>query len=382
MKKLPGAELPSTSRDQDSGQSTRKRNKHNLPVLLDVHADRLCIWQSTTLDDVKALAESQLASQDQLTRKADGASSDNLQDFCVDVILPFFSARLPELCDSINRKLGGPTMKSPAPARLSKPVAPPKSRPGAPARKSASSRRDKEKTLERVLSDERLRRSVLRGPVDAFALMSASFACSKDCKADKKALVEAELKDAISALKRPNRALAGKEIVEDAERRLITGVSQLKRLKKGGRVSSVPSVQVKATPVNNRFKDVIAAENQLPRVQQEVVRDEYRPSSSSIVPSSTAARKLVNIFSSGAPVRPSGDSVEEPLGVAGGNKVPTSSPGIDSMLFETPLKPRSSKATIKDNQMAQKAILGPLENKRDIYQDLGWDGHDDIDDLA
>lgn len=178
----------------------------------------------------------------------------------------------------------------------------------------------------------------------------------------------------------------------------------------------MPSVQVKATPVNNRFKDVIAAENQLPRVQQEVVRDEYRPSSSSIVPSSTAARKLVNIFSSGAPVRPSGDSVEgtpakppsdlippprprshwdvvppsspivarktEPLGVAGGNKVPTSSPGIDSMLFETPLKPRSSKATIKDNQMAQKAILGPLENKRDIYQDLGWDGHDDIDDLA
>lgn len=98
---LPGAELPSTSRDQDSGQSTRKRNKHNLPVLLDVHADRLCIWQSTTLDDVKALAESQLASQDQLTRKADGASSDNLQDFCVDVILPLYAPTRRLLMDHI-----------------------------------------------------------------------------------------------------------------------------------------------------------------------------------------------------------------------------------------------------------------------------------------
>ncbi len=46
---------------------------------------------------------------------------------------------------------------------------------------------------------------------------------SDDTKAQKKAMVEAELHDAICALKRPNRVLAGKSLVEAAERRLFRG---------------------------------------------------------------------------------------------------------------------------------------------------------------
>ena len=38
-------------------------------------------------------------------------------------------------------------------------------------------------------------------------------------KAKKQAMIEAELRDAISALKRPNRELAGKSMVETAEKR-------------------------------------------------------------------------------------------------------------------------------------------------------------------
>lgn len=46
-----------------------------------------------------------------------------------------------------------------------------------------------------------------------------SFASNMSSKAKTKANVEAELKEAIAALKKPNRELAGKAIVETAERR-------------------------------------------------------------------------------------------------------------------------------------------------------------------
>lgn len=84
---LPGMETQAPSREASQEPSAKKRNKHNLPVLLDVHADRLCIWQSTTLDEVKAVAESQ-----PLTAGPEGelerANSNPLRDFCVDVIVP------------------------------------------------------------------------------------------------------------------------------------------------------------------------------------------------------------------------------------------------------------------------------------------------------
>jgi DNA replication regulator SLD3 len=66
----------------------KKRSKHNFPVLLDVHADRLCIWQSTTPDEMKALGETQVHSQGHAADKSDRANSDPLKDFCVDIILP------------------------------------------------------------------------------------------------------------------------------------------------------------------------------------------------------------------------------------------------------------------------------------------------------
>lgn len=254
-----------------------------------------------------------------------------------------FSARLPDLCDSISRKLGGPVIKAPASA---KPASQSKPKPGAPAKKSTASRKGREKTLERVLSNERMRRSLSRGPTDAIALMrsasattipglkretsetllgmvpkkqpapvkerssnlfsrAASQSSVEDEKAKKKASLEAELKDAISALKKPNRALAGKAIVEDAEKRTSSSLSQLKKARKPTRISSVPTVQVKATPANNRFRDAMPAHE--PRVPglslPEIITDEMDaiPSSSSVVPSSTAPKRVaMNILDSPA----------------------------------------------------------------------------------
>ena len=54
---LPGLES-NTPLKQPGTENPKKRKKQDFPVLLDLHADRLCIWQSTTSEDVVALAES------------------------------------------------------------------------------------------------------------------------------------------------------------------------------------------------------------------------------------------------------------------------------------------------------------------------------------
>jgi DNA replication regulator SLD3 len=85
---LPGAESQKQEQSMAPPPPPKKRNKHNLPVLIDVHADRLTIWQSTASDEQLLLEDSQVSrgpgdGQDQQT-----ASSEPLKDFCVDVILP------------------------------------------------------------------------------------------------------------------------------------------------------------------------------------------------------------------------------------------------------------------------------------------------------
>lgn len=178
-----------------------------------------------------------------------------------------FSARLPDLCLSLNRKLGGPVVATPGRPRLSKSTSSSRvqSRPGAATKRPIPVK--PRQSLQQVLIDERERRSVSRGPSRAISLMrSASIPGLKreasepvslsniplaetqssqatrpgllntkrfsqrevdlssvigdgNPKAKRQANIEAELKDAISALKRPNRELAGKVLAESAEQR-------------------------------------------------------------------------------------------------------------------------------------------------------------------
>ncbi|KAK3397778.1 DNA replication regulator SLD3-domain-containing protein [Sordaria brevicollis] len=328
---LPGMETQETLGSSKPEAGKKKTKTSNLPLLLDMHADRLCIWQSTTLDEVKALTEPQPSAGEQ-EGPAENNDSDPLRDFCVDIIVPFFSARLPELCDSINRKLGGPVIQ--APKEKAKTATSSKPKPGAPAKRVSATKKENERTLQRVLSTERMRRSVSRGPSGTIALLRSASATAipglkregsepllgmipkseavavkeknvsifsrsagslpnnEEAKAKKKARVEAELKEAISALKKPNRALAGKEIVEEAERRTAQPKSKLN--KKQPRAAGV---QIKATPANNRFKDVFAKEPQ--PLQPDHLFEEDGPaipSSASVVPASTLPRKFTNVF--------------------------------------------------------------------------------------
>lgn len=83
---LPG--LPKDSPAPDNAKELpKKRNKHNFPLLLDVHADRLSIWQSTSLDEIRIMDDSQ--SGGAVTMEKHGKSdTDPLKDFCIEIIVP------------------------------------------------------------------------------------------------------------------------------------------------------------------------------------------------------------------------------------------------------------------------------------------------------
>ncbi|KAG6215186.1 hypothetical protein E4U34_005754 [Claviceps purpurea] len=300
---LPGAE-PQAVLETSITPPVKKRNKHNLPVLVDVHADRLTIWQSTASDEQLLLGDTQPSQVSADGCSQQKASSEPLRDFCVDIIVPFFSARLPELCDGINRKLGGPVIVTPIQSKSTRRSSGKREqqRPGAAATKRPFPPSDR-RTLQRALSTEQMhRRSVSRGPGNAIALMrsatstnlrgvkregseplslkdlprrdslsllgrprqsSSSFTHSngirnslQDIKADKKALVEAELKDAISALRKPNRGVVGIAMAEADEVKAAASQSA-KKTRRTARSTLAPSIQVEATPANNRFKDAL-----------------------------------------------------------------------------------------------------------------------------
>lgn len=187
-----------------------------------------------------------------------------------------YSSRLPDRCAIINRKLGGPIIVSPPkPRQLSKSA----SFSGAVSRPGAATKRPvpikPQRSLQQILSDEREREhkrrsvSISRAPSlmrsvtapsaqgfkregsEALSLSGipaaesqsnstsrggilnskrftqrevdlSSLASITSLKAKKKASIDAELKEAISALKKPNRELAGKALAETAEKRSAT----------------------------------------------------------------------------------------------------------------------------------------------------------------
>lgn len=255
---LPGA----TQSQQDSmaPPPSKKRNKHNLSSLIDAHTDRLTIWQSIASDAQILLQDSQVPTP---TIDADqqAASSEPLKDFCVDVLVPFFSSRLPETCDSLSRKLGGPIIVSPpkpkSKSRSLKRTSSQTQKPGAATRRAAP--KQEPRTLERALSfEQQNRRSISRAPSAIAEMMrtstklpgikrensdsdlrdmsqrpssrsslsrSASTADLKEDRTGKKARLEAELKDAISSIRKPNREVVGRAMTEAAQRKVSTALS-------------------------------------------------------------------------------------------------------------------------------------------------------------
>ncbi|CAI6054097.1 unnamed protein product [Clonostachys chloroleuca] len=424
----------------------KKRNKHNLSVLIDVHADRLTIWQSTASEEQLLFEDSQQSTPQSQTPNSK-SSQEPLRDFCVDVIMPFYMARLPQLCDSLNRKLGGPlTMSQSKPRSLKRHSSKQELKPGAVTKRTA--RHKEPRTLERALSYDQQRRSMSRGPNNALALMrsatsaaiptlkkeesdlgnsglasqsrprtsslvrSTSMVDLQDVKANKKARVEAALKDAISSIRKPDRNVVGKAMQEEAERK----ASALTSAKKSRRTlwPSSSSTLVKATPANNRFRDVLGTKKpdtsaaNIPIPSTEIIP----PSSVGGVGSSTGERTvlrnttgnrgLLSVDISCTPTKGYSrqrNSNEQP-------EIPPSSPLFDrdaalgaspdvrharnepmrklsfdtsyeDVLFATPVKRQAAQKPAQQYKDLEPAA--EQRTDKSIYDRLGWD--DDLDDF-
>lgn len=88
VEKSPPAEL--IERDNGSQNKKKKSKKpQDLTMLLDLLVDRLCIWQSTSVDETKTShSEDRPTPQHGAESIAKAAGSDHLRQFCVDVVLP------------------------------------------------------------------------------------------------------------------------------------------------------------------------------------------------------------------------------------------------------------------------------------------------------
>lgn len=85
---LPGMPVEHASRESTSDPVPRRQNKHNFPQLLNLHADRMCIWQDTTLEEMKMIAAESEAKHGEGSQKSNRTNSDPLRDFCMDIVLP------------------------------------------------------------------------------------------------------------------------------------------------------------------------------------------------------------------------------------------------------------------------------------------------------
>ncbi len=356
---LPGQTPTPTSRveakDEQKPNTTKGKSKKpkDPMVIINIHLDKLCIWQSVTAETSKDAIESveTVAETDKPAGAPNAAAADALKDFCVEVINPFFAPRLPGRCDMICKKLGGPRITPSARMPANKPSDTASSKMPAPRPGAATKRAEPRQSLRTLRDNDRAQSrqpSLSRRQSRAISLMRsatapifpglkreasetpslssipatekqgllasrAGIASSRKFSqreidmsfsslidpALKKANIDNELKDAISALKRPNRHLAGQSMVELAEKRALATTSQSRKSKKPVRnplfddARGSAGVLIKATPKVARHKDV-RDDPALPQYGHghsfEREPSLIPPSSISMIPSSGARR--------------------------------------------------------------------------------------------
>jgi DNA replication regulator SLD3 len=453
---------------QDDSQTKPKKRKKKLDDIglqLDLLLDKLCIWHATEEMGIIDFDSKRIQRYDDADGLGNGGASDRLRDFCIEVIVPFYMNRLPEQALMINKKLGGPAH-----------ISPPKRKAMRPPTTSRNSRDSKEpdvkksrRSLARVATDtirgsiDRVTPSLTRSTTDSAlirdikregseARLSAipfQRSPSKDnrrsmsqyrhlegreldlttpsaavtAKLKQKQRVEEDLKEAITALKKPNRGLAVGGYVDEVERRGISSASRSRKQPNPTR-KVVKDIQVTATPrVGRRTKDIM---EQTPSHHSHISNPFARFSTSAVpspgafcIPSSgsrqpavvpgtahrsATGRNLVHhniaetpskapsakLFDSGAvrrtifatPSKPNTSAatdrhIFETPGKAVRSSPPASANVSQTAVVATPTKPTSVPYT--------DAIPAPWSNKdrteeSSIYAALGWD--DDDDDMA
>jgi len=120
-----------------------------------------------------------------------------------------------------------------------------------------------------------------RRQVDLNAISAAT-----EAKLKRKAVIEEELKEAITTLKKPNRGLAIKEFVEASDQRTFASTSKRKKDMTARRVlQNVRNVQVLATPKHERKIDALAPRDVM-EIRKEGSVPLHPPSSGEFIPAS------------------------------------------------------------------------------------------------
>lgn len=96
------------------GNRARKIKKPaDLSLSLDILVDRLCIWQSINHEELDRQPGAHSLDANDAIPKSSG-TNDQLKDFCLEVVLPFYSSRLASKVKDIASKFGVPVQSSPS----------------------------------------------------------------------------------------------------------------------------------------------------------------------------------------------------------------------------------------------------------------------------
>lgn len=290
--------------------SKREKKLQDLPRTLDALVEKLQIWE-TTNEDVMAISTMS-------SLKNNGTSSSFLRSFCLEIILPFFTSRIPDISKDLCQKFGVVTSpkKTLTRSRSSNQI---HAKPGEPLKD-----RRPRRTLDRVLTNDtalskRRNPSLARSATDSLVptikqeledicLSNIPFqrpsiyasnlytrrevdltaeTKATEAKLKRKAEMEQELKGAIFALKRPNARLAVKEFVDASDQRKVQRKPRSRKSQNPIRDPFATGVQVVATPRINRVKPGIALNQELYFGLRYGERDSSYQSDNLQIPSST-----------------------------------------------------------------------------------------------
>ncbi|KAJ6145061.1 DNA replication regulator Sld3 [Penicillium chermesinum] len=311
--------------EKEEPPKSKTKKPQDLDVLLELHLDRMCIWHAVSSEDTSAAdsAKSSLFKEDHMSGKK--AESDGVRDFCTEVIVPFYAARLPEKCKLITRKFGVTSGVSPGKKSSSKRE---RLEPGSEVVRKPP-QKDHKRSLHRVSTEQRtattttqkgppsLTRSntaptkvgakrdlhnrlmeptlptignSVRGGIQQSRRMEpreidlggSRQTDSKSRRAQILAEQKKELDAAILALRKPNRELVAKDIANDATKRASTGGGSSRKPKNPVRNPLGQGVQVMATPRGNRKKD--AAVGMPPPAQNSLVNSDTTTTTTTTIP--------------------------------------------------------------------------------------------------
>ncbi|EPS40754.1 hypothetical protein H072_5406 [Dactylellina haptotyla CBS 200.50] len=326
MKKAADRKKKRQEKARGGGNKPKRKKKMEHMVLLDLLVDRLCIWHSISADDQQKPAQQQNQKE----------GKDRLRHFCIEIVLAYYSSRLPTISEDIRCKCTGKIKQT---KKLDRPLNKPEqdrninsqqetqeSMPDTTEDTSAFSKSvlGRPPTLSRSLTApvgrpyfERTESSFsfsFNGESQGLNLdlaaqvsqekeaMKTSFrggitntkktadrrvveVANPRAKKRKVDMDEGQLKDAIKNIAKPNRMAVAEEMVSaSAQRMKITG----RKPKKTIRNPLATTVQVAATPRKNARTAKLLERK--PDIPGPIVEEEQIPSSSQVVPQSTVKR--------------------------------------------------------------------------------------------